>query len=117
MSARAPAPSYWIVVAGLVALGVVLPLWLRAAAPGWGWTGALGGGIVAPAALLFAVLTRSRNWSGITALAMIPFASIGVMDLVANLRQFDSGMALAVVAIAVFFAALDAGRREPADGP
>lgn len=112
MSPAPPPRSYWVVVAGLLVLAMVLPLWLRASAPGWGWPGAIGGGIVAPAALLFAVLTRARNWSGITALGMIPFASIGVMDLVANLRQFDSGMALAIIAIVVFFAALDAGRRE-----
>lgn len=113
MSQRTAAPSYWAVVVGLIGLAVTLPLWLYANASAWGWPGAISGGIVVPAVLLFAVLTRTRNWSGITALCMIPFASIGVMDLVANLRQFDSGMALAVIAIVVFFAALDAGRREP----
>lgn len=105
--------SYFVVLLGLVGLGIALPLWLYANAPEWGLLWAIGGGVVVPAALLFAALARTRNWAGITALCMIPFASIGVMDLVANLRQFDSSMALAVLSIAVFFAALDAGRHDP----
>ena len=112
MTVRTAAPSYWVVLAGLLALAVTLPLWLHTNAPDWGWLASISGGIVVPLALLFAASTRSRNWSGITALCMIPFASIGVMDVVANLRQLDSGLALAVIAISVFFAALDAGRRE-----
>lgn len=111
MSKATTSPSYWLVVAGLLTLGIVLPLWLHASVPAWGWPGAVSAAII-PAALLYAVLQRRRNWSGITALTMIPVACIGVMDIVANLREPDSGMALAVLGIGVFFAALDAGRRE-----
>jgi hypothetical protein len=54
---------------------------------------------------------RTRNWSGITALCMIPFAVIGVMEIVATLGTPDSGMVIGVVSILTFFTVLDAGRR------
>jgi hypothetical protein len=103
--------SYYGTVCGLIGLGIALPVWLNANAPDWGLLWSISSGIVVPSALLFAVLARTRNWSGITALCMIPFASIGVMDVVANLRQIDSSMAIAILSIGVFLAALDAGRR------
>lgn len=103
--------SYWLVIAGLLALMLVLPWWLQANAARLGIAGAILGGATGPALLLFMTLTHIRNWSGITALCMIPFAVIGVMDLVANLQSPDSGLLLAVLAIVTFFAALDAGRR------
>ena len=65
-----------------------------------------------PALLVFAVYTRIRNWSGITALCMIPFSVIGVMDVVANLDNPMQGLIIAVLAITAFLAVLDAGRRE-----
>lgn len=103
--------SWGCTVAGLLGLAVALPLWLYANVPVLGILWSVTGGIAAPLALLFITLARTRNWSGITALCMIPFASIGVMDIVANLRDLDTGMLIAGLAIGVFFAALDAGRR------
>lgn len=105
--------SYRLVVSGLLALLVVLPWWLQANTSSLGLAGAIAGGAVGPVLLLFITLSRTRNWSGITALCMIPFATIGVMDLVANISAPDSGLLLAVLAIMTFFAALDAGRRMP----
>jgi hypothetical protein len=58
-------------------------------------------------------LRRARNWSGITALCMIPLSVIGIMEIVATLGKPDSGMAIGAIAVITFFTALDAGRRQP----
>ena len=99
------------VYVGLVALLFALPWWLTSAAPSWGLAGSILGGITVPALLLIAVRKRTRNWSGITALCMIPCSVIGVMDVIANLDNPLQGL-IAVLSVTVFFAALDAGRRE-----
>ncbi len=105
--------SITIVVVGLIALMFALPWWLHSSAPTFGLFYSLLSGAAVPALLVFAVRARMRNWSGITALCMIPFAVIGVMDIVANLDNPAQGMIIAVISIAVFIAALDAGRRAP----
>jgi hypothetical protein len=108
-------PAHLLIIAGLLGLLAALPWWLYINAPFLGIAWSVLTGVAVPAALLFAVVMRTRNWSGITALCMIPFASIGVMEIVANLRRFDSGMLIALLSIAVFIAALYAGRREAHD--
>jgi hypothetical protein len=44
---------------------------------------------------------------------MIPYAAMGMMDIVASGGAMLSGLALGTASIATFFLALDAGRREP----
>jgi hypothetical protein len=99
------------VLAGLAGLIVAAPWWLivnsNSLATGW----AVLVGVIVPALLLRPVIRQSRNWSGITALCMIPFACIGIMDIVAGSGALDAGMAIAVISVLTFFAALDAGRR------
>ena len=95
---------------GLFALVLAMPWWLYDNTS-WGLSGALLGGAVVPALLIWAVRRRTRNWSGITALCMIPITVIGVMDLIANLEQPLQGLLIALFSIVVFFAVLDAGRR------
>jgi len=94
----------------LAALMLVLPWWLSDNAPSFGLIGALSGAVV-PVLLLFAVYTRIRNWSGITALCMIPFTVVGVMDVIANLADPTQGLLIALLSIIAFLCVLDAGRR------
>jgi len=105
--------SYKVSLAGLLVLLFVCPWWLHETAPGLGLIWSVLAGVTVPALLLLACISRSRNWSGITALCMIPLAAIGMMDIVATLGVPGAGMALGVVAIATFFTVLDAGRRWP----
>lgn len=107
--------SYYITIAGLVALGFAFPVWLSSSTPALGIVWAVVSGIAAPVLLLLACINKTRNWSGITALCMIPFTVIGVMDIVATLGAPNAGMAIGVLAITVFFSALDAGRRDQAN--
>ncbi len=104
-------PSILITLLSLAGLLLALPWWLISSAPSLGLAGAVAGGATVPALLLFAVSKRMRNWSGITALCMIPFTVIGVMDVIANLDNPLQGLTVAVLAIAAFLAVLDAGRR------
>ncbi len=83
-------------LAGLAALALAMPWWLNANTS-WGLAGALLGGTVVPVLLIWAVYRRARNWSGITALIMIPYAVIGIMEVVATLGALNSGMALAII--------------------
>jgi hypothetical protein len=105
--------TYKVLIAGLVALGFVMPAWLMTNTTSLGtvWSIVLGAGI--PVLLLYATIRKIRNWSGIAALIMIPYAVIGIMEVVATLGAFNSGMALAIISISNFFTALDAGRRSP----
>jgi hypothetical protein len=103
--------SYKITLAGLTGLLFALPWWLVLNTDSLGLIGLVVLGAIVPIALLIVAGKRSRNWSGITALFMIPLSSMGIMDIVADLRASTSGMVLAVLAIGVFLAALDAGRR------
>ena len=105
------ANSYKLLLAGLAALTILMPWWLTVNAPQIGLFGALLLGAAFPLLLIYAVLRRIRNWSGITALVMIPYSVLGIMEVVATLGALDSGMAIAIVSIANFFTALDAGRR------
>jgi hypothetical protein len=106
-----PKLTYYLSLAGLVGLIISFPWWLNANTENLGLAWAIGSGTVAPILLLFACVKRTRNWSGITALCMIPFAVIGVMEIVATLGTPDSGMAIGVLSILTFFMVLDAGRR------
>jgi len=103
--------SYYLSLAGLAALAVAFPWWLYANTDSLGLAWSVGSGAVAPLLLLFACVKKTRNWSGITALCMIPLAVIGMMDIVATLGTPDSGMAIGVISILTFFTVLDAGRR------
>jgi hypothetical protein len=105
--------TYMALIAGLVALCLIMPWWLLVNTTSLGtvWSIILGAGI--PALLLYATVRKIRNWSGITALIMIPYAVIGIMEVVATLGALNSGMALAIISISNFFTALDAGKRNP----
>lgn len=98
------------VIAGLGALLVALPWWLIANDMAeLLWAAVIG--IPVSGLLMFAAVRQTRNWSGIVALCMIPVACIGVMEIVASAGEFNAGTSLALISIATFFAALDAGRR------
>ena len=103
--------SRYAVLAGLAGLIVATPWWLSTNTNSLGIGWALFFGAIGPLLLLKPVIKQSRNWSGITALCMIPFSCIGIMDIVASSGALDSGMAIGVIAVITFFAALDAGRR------
>ncbi|MCP4002023.1 MAG: hypothetical protein GY727_14025 [Gammaproteobacteria bacterium] len=105
--------TYKLLIAGLLALSLIMPWWLliNTTSLGTVWSIIFGSGI--PALLLYATGRKIRNWSGITALIMIPYAVIGIMEVVATLGALNSGMALAIISIGNFFTALDAGRRNP----
>jgi 4-amino-4-deoxy-L-arabinose transferase-like glycosyltransferase len=90
---------------------LTLPWWLYTAAPSWGLLGAIISGITVPILLLITARLKTRNGPGITALCMIPFSVIGVMDVIANLDNPLQGLIVAVLSVTVFFAALDVGRR------
>jgi len=106
-----PSLSIKLIYAGLAGLLLVLPWWLYINAPSFGLLSSLVSGASVPVLLLFAVRARTRNWSGITALCMIPFSVIGVMDVIADLANPQQGLMIAVLSVTVFFAALDAGKR------
>lgn len=103
--------TYYLSIAGLVGLAIAFPWWLNANTANLGLVWSVGSGAIAPVLLLFACVNKTRNWSGITALCMIPFAVIGVMETVATLGALDSGMAVGVISVLTFFTVLDAGRR------
>jgi hypothetical protein len=100
-----------LLIGGLALLALTATWWLVANAPSLGAGGALVLGAVFPALLLRMVIRRTRNWSGVTALVMIPYSVIGIMEVIATLGEINSGLLLALVAIANFILALDAGRR------
>ena len=103
--------SYRVLMAGLTALALIMPWWLYVNTSALGLGGSILLGALFPLILLRLVAKKSRNWSGITALIMIPYSVIGIMEVVATLGALNAGMALAVISILNFFAALDAGRR------
>ena len=105
--------TYRLTLIGLVGLMLALPWWLWKDSGGFSLLWSVPGGMVVPALLLFAVINRTRNWSGITALCMIPLTVIGVMDVVANFSEPLTGLTIALLSIVVFLAVLDAGRRDP----
>ena len=100
-------------LAGLVTLLITLPWWLYLNTTSLGLIGSIVAGAIVPALLLRACWRKTRNWSGITALCMIPLACIGVMDVIADLENPALGLIIAVESITVFLAVLDAGRRAP----
>ncbi len=105
--------GYWVTLAGLAALSIVTPWWLRSSFAAVGIPLAIALGALPLLGLLYACVRRTRNWSGITALVMIPLAVIGLMEVIATAGAVGPGIAIAVLAVAVFFAVLDAGRRNP----
>ena len=100
-----------LLVIGLNALAFVMPWWLSINSAALSLTWALTLGAITPLLLVWTVITRKRNWSGITALIMIPYSVIGIMEVVATLGAIDLGLAIAILGTANFFLALDAGRR------
>ena len=103
----------WLLMAGLVSLALLMPWWLYLNTATLGLPGSIILGALFPLLLLWASYKKNRNWSGITALFMIPYSVIGIMEVVATLGELNSGMALALIGIMNFFAALDAGLRSP----
>ncbi|MBT8422063.1 MAG: hypothetical protein HKN56_01720 [Gammaproteobacteria bacterium] len=110
-SAPTASLTYRLTLIGLVCLCFILPWWLWQDAGGFNLMWSIPAGMATPVLLLIAVINRTRNWSGITALCMIPLTVIGVMDVVANFSEPLTGLSIALVSIVVFLAALDAGRR------
>lgn len=72
---------------------------------------AIGGGLLPPLLLLLAGLRGVKRWCEWVALVMVPYACVGVMDVVAGSGARYLPLLLATVSIGVFFAALDASRR------
>ena len=105
--------SYRLTLAGLALLAIAFPWWLYTNTTALGLAPSLLLGVTAPVLLLIMCLRKARNWSGITALCMIPLSVIGIMEIVATLGTPDAGMAIGIIAVATFFTALDAGRRQP----
>jgi hypothetical protein len=105
--------TWKVLIAGLVALAIVMPWWLYANTTTLGLIWSVVAGASIPLLLINATIRKVRNWSGITALIMIPYAVIGIMEVVATLGALNSGLALAIISISNFFVALDAGRRNP----
>jgi hypothetical protein len=105
--------SRYALLIGLLLLAIVMTLWLQANTSIPGIAGVVAAGSIIPLLLFYATARKTRNWSGITALCMIPYSVIGIMEIVATLAALDAGMALGVIAIVDFFTALDAGRRSP----
>lgn len=64
------------------------------------------------AVILAAGLLRLRYWAICTAIAMLPYFSWGVMELLTNPAGRAGAIAFAALTIAVFLAALDALRRQ-----
>ena len=101
----------YALLAGLALLAVTMPIWLQDNTTDLGLSLAIVLGAGIPLLLMRATYKRSRNWSGITALFMIPYSVIGIMEVVATLGSINSGTAVAVLGVVNFFLALDAGRR------
>ena len=100
----------YLLLAGLVMLAIAMTAWLQFNTE-WSVSVVVGAGTLIPALLVYACTKRTRNWSGITALIMIPYSVIGIMEVVATMGAIDAGMAVAILGVANFFLALDAGRR------
>jgi len=98
---------------GLLLLALIVPWWLNVSEVNLSLLAKLAFGSTPPALLAVATYKRTRNWSGITGLCMIPYAAMGMMDIVASSGAMLSGLALGTASIAIFFLVLDAGRREP----
>ena len=96
---------------GLAALAAIMPWWLNNNFTALGLSGAIVLGAGFPLLMLRATYKKSRNWSGVTALFMIPYAVIGVMEVVATLGSLNSGALICALGVANFILALDAGRR------
>lgn len=105
--------SYRGTLAGVALLAVAFPWWLYTNTAAPATLPALLLGALVPLLLLRMCLRKTRNWSGITALCMIPLSVIGIMEIVATLGTLNAGMAVGIIAVATFFTALDAGRRQP----
>jgi hypothetical protein len=103
--------TYLLLIIGLIALATVMPVWLQANTTQLDWSGAVFFGCIFPLLLLYVTIKKTRNWSGITALVMIPYSVLGIMEVVATLGALNAGMAVAIISISNFFAALDAGLR------
>jgi uncharacterized membrane protein len=63
-----------------------------------------------PLLLLIGALRQSRNWGNIIALAMIFYATVGVMDVVASSGEFLLALGVATVSVVLFFTAIYAER-------
>jgi len=93
----------------LVALAVVTSLWLLLETSSHLWV-TIAFGIITPALLLAGALRKVRNWAQLIALAMIFYATVGVMDVVASAGSFNLALGVAVISVALFFSSLHASR-------
>ena len=100
---------YRISIALLFALSTAASLWLQSDANSQLWVVILLG-IATPAALLLATLRRIRNWGNLIALAMIFYATLGVMDVIASSGELLLALAVATISISLFFVAIYAQR-------
>jgi len=91
-------------------LGVLTCLWLLTETSSHLWVTVVFG-VIVPGLLLLGGIRKIRNWAQIIALAMICYATAGVMDVVASGGSFNFALGVAVVSIALFFSALDTARR------
>jgi hypothetical protein len=98
-------------LAGLSGVGLMTVVWI-ATATDLGFPLALALGMGPPLLLLAGALKKIRNWAELIALFMIPYAGVGVMDVVANTQTSTLPLALAGLSVLTFFAALDAKRRQ-----
>jgi len=96
-------------IALLVILSIVTNLWLITDAQSRTWV-IVSIGIAIPLALLIGALRKSRNWAELIALAMILYATIGVMDVVASAGQFGLALAVSGISVALFISSLVAAR-------
>ena len=100
---------YRISIALLFALSTATTLWLQSDASSQLWVVILLG-IATPAVLLLGALRRIRNWGNLIALAMIFYATLGVMDVIASSGEFLLALAVATISISLFFIAIYAQR-------
>jgi uncharacterized membrane protein len=93
----------------LIMLSITVMLWLQSDANSQLWVVITFGSIV-PVLLLIGALRKSRNWGNLIALAMIFYATVGVMDVVASSGEFLLALAVATISIALFFTSIYAER-------
>jgi|GEM_PF-3509330 len=93
----------------LILLSFAVMLWLQSDANSQLWVVITFGSVV-PVLLLIGALRQSRNWGNLIALAMIFYATAGVMDVVASSGAFLLALGVATISIVLFFTAIYAER-------
>ena len=94
----------------LIALGIATSLWLLSDADSLLAVVIIIGGLI-PGLLLIVAIRSTRNWAELIALAMVFYATIGLMDVIASSGKDPFALAVALLAVALFFSSLHASRR------